>query len=150
MDTSPDFQVQTDATGTLGYGAYFQGRWIYGQWTEKMLPLSIEFKELYAIVAACYTWGHQWKHRRILFHCDNSAAVACMKSGTSRSPHVMRLIRSLYHVFVKYDFLARAIHIPGVSNTIADSLFRNLLQTIRRLAPSAAAQPDTPVLPQLA
>ena len=146
---SPDFHLQTDASGTWGFGAYFQGRWIQGSWTTEQSPFSIEYKELYAIVVACHTWGSEWARRRIEFHCDNSAVVACIKSGTSRSPDIMRLIRSLYHVSVKHDFLVSAVHIPGISNLIADAISRNLLQTFRRLAPSAAAHPETPVLPTL-
>jgi len=144
---APDFELQTDASGSWGYGAYFQGRWLNGSWPEELQLLSIEFKELYAIVTACHTWGHEWTRRRIRFHCDNAAVVACIKSGTSRSEPIMKLIRSLYHVSVKHSFLVSAVHIPGVANTIADSLSRNQLQSFRRLAPTAAAYADKAVPP---
>ena len=144
-----DLQLQTDASGTHGYGAYFSGRWLRGDWTAQDEGESIEYKELYAIVVACATWGPEWSRRRIRFQCDNQAVVDCMRSGTSRSPSIMRLIRALYLLCVEHDFLVSAVHIPGIANTIADALSRGLLQVFRAQAPAAAAEADRPVLPCL-
>jgi len=146
---SPDLQLQTDASGSWGYGAYFRGRWLQGTWSDEQLSLSITFKELYAIAVACLTWGSEWTRLRVQFHCDNSAVVACLKSGTSRSPPVMELIRSIYHASAKHDFVVSAVHIPGTANQIADAISRNLRQTFDRLAPHANREPDLPVLPKL-
>ena len=146
---APDFHLQTDASGAWGYGAYFQGRWTQGTWSASQQPLSIEFKELYAITVACHTWGSEWTRRRIQFHCDNSAVVAVIKSGTPRSSDIMKLVRSLYHISVRHNFLVTAEHIPGTVNSIADAISRNLHHKFRQLAPSAAVQPDSPILPQL-
>ena len=144
-----DLQLQTDASGTLGYGAFYAGRWLHGSWRPSQESQSIQFKELYAIVVACSTWASAWQRLRIQFQCDNSAVVDCIRSGTCRSADVMSLIRALYSLCVKYNFLVSAIHIPGVSNQIADSLSRGQLQMFRRLAPKANPQPDNPVLPHL-
>ena len=146
---APDMQLQTDASGTVGYGAYCAGKWLSMAWTPQQLQFSIEFKELFAIVVACHTWGHEWPRQRILFQCDNEAVVYCIKSGTSRSKTVMSLIRSLYHVCIKHNFLVSAVHIPGVKNCIADALSRGLLQKFKTLAPTAEVQPTTPILPLL-
>ena len=146
---APDMQLQTDASGTVGYGAYGAGQWLSMAWTTQQLQFSIEFKELFAIVVACHTWGHEWPRQRILFQCDNEAVVYCIKSGTSRSKTVMSLIRSLYHVCIKHNFLVSAVHIPGVKNCIADALSRDLLQKFKMLAPTAEVQPTTPILPLL-
>ena len=74
-DTSPDLQLYTDASGTLGFGAYFQGAWLMGSWSDTQLSRSIQWKELFAIVAATAAWGSKWKRKRILIHCDNQAIV---------------------------------------------------------------------------
>jgi len=130
---APNLQLQTDASGTIGYGAYYNGRWLHGTWSEAHAPLSIEFKELYAIVVACNTWASNWSRLRIQFHCDNSAVV----------------VRALYHICVQNNFILSAVHIPGTLNNIADALSRGLLQRFHQLAPMAASMPDTPVLPRL-
>ena len=50
-----EFQLFTDAAGTLGYGAFWNGHWFSEPWPAH-LHKSIEWKELYAIVIACKTW----------------------------------------------------------------------------------------------
>ena len=144
---SADLQLQTDASGTIGFGAFFNGRWFRGDWSPQQLELSITYKELFAIVAACATWGIEWLRLRVEFQCDNQAVVECLKTGTSRSPAVMALIRTLYSICVKHNFLIRASHLPGISNTIADALSRNKMDAFRTFAPTAAERPDTMVQP---
>jgi len=138
--------LYTDASGSVGWGAYYglQGRWIHGQWADDTLNKSIEYKELYAILAACATWGHNWARRRILVHCDNEAIVACLASGTSKSPDVMLLIRSLFLVCARNNFTLSARHVAGKANCIADALSRGLMQVFRSKAPRARPLPDTP------
>ena len=144
---TPDFdlELQTDASGACGWGAYYGGRWLQGTWSTEDLQKSIEYKELYAIVAACATWGAEWTRKRILFHCDNLSIVDCLKSGSSRSPPVMSLLRALFLVCAQHSFTMSAKHIPGVANNIADAISRGLLQRFRQLAPTARPQADTAV-----
>ena len=44
---SPDLELFTDSSGTIGYGAYCQGQWFNGRWTSEQLHHSIQWKELY-------------------------------------------------------------------------------------------------------
>ena len=145
---SPDLQLFTDSSGTLGIGAYCAGAWFNGRWTEEQIPQSIQWKELYPIVLAATVWGHQWTTRKILFSCDNEAVVTCMRSGTSRYPHMMALLRTLFLVAARGNFTVSAQHIRGVNNGIADSLSRFHMQEFWHLAPSAAHSP-TPFPPSL-
>ena len=143
-------QLQTDASGTHCYGAFYNGRWLRGEWTAQNKNENIEFKEMYAIVIACATWGSEWSRRRIQFQCDNKAVVDCIRSRTCRSPPGMTLIRALYLLWsIEHDFLVSAVHFPGVTNSVADALSRNLLQIFRRQTPEAAAELDQTVLPTL-
>ena len=142
--------LYTDASGAWGFGAFYgaEQRWIQGQWSCEDKEKSIEFKELYAIVAACATWGHHWSSRRIQLHCDNEAVVACVRSGTSRAPHLMPLLRCLVMLCARMNFVLSAKHVAGRSNVIADALSRGNLQAFRRHAPTARALPDTiPTIP---
>ena len=86
----PDFQVSSDAAGSLGYGAIFQCHWFSGSWSASQAPLSIAYKELFPVVVAAHLWGPSWASRRVEFLCDNEAVVSVLKSGTSRDPHLMR------------------------------------------------------------
>ncbi|XP_065192706.1 uncharacterized protein LOC135823789 [Sycon ciliatum] len=144
---SPDLELFTDASGTLGWGAFNSGRWLQGTWSSEQLAHSIEWKELYALVTACCTWGKEWRQLRITMHCDNKAVVDCIRSGTSKSPPVMTLIRELFFVCARFNSTVAAAHIAGQSNCIADSLSRFRMEEFRRLAPAAQAQPDQAVLP---
>ena len=53
--TAADLNLFTDASCTLGFGAYFEGAWIMGTWSKEQLSRSIQWKELFAIVAAAAT-----------------------------------------------------------------------------------------------
>ena len=47
------------------------------------------------------------------------------------------LIRSLYHIASSYNFNIIIVHIPGVDNSIANSLSRLQMERFRRLVPEA-------------
>lgn len=73
-----EFQLYTDASSTVGYGAYWAGAWFCGTWPPTLANKSIDWKELYAIVVACATWGDSWvgNCKWVLFHCDNQAVTS--------------------------------------------------------------------------
>ena len=69
-------QLFTDAFSTIGYGGTFRRQWLQGAWENldsQEQGLSINWKELYAIVAACHIWGSRWSQKRLLFHCDSQS-----------------------------------------------------------------------------
>ena len=141
---SSALRLFTDSSGTIGYGAYFQGHWFNGKWPSHDLQRSIQWKELFPIVLAAATWGPQWSTKRILFLCDNEAVVAALRSGTSLSPEIMVLIRTLHFCAAKHNFTASAKHVPGAHNSIADALSRFHMQVFRLLAPDADTTPTPP------
>ena len=140
--------LYTDASGSWGFGAYYgaEQRWLQGKWTDDQAELSIGYKELYAVVAACSTWGHHWSSMRLRIHCDNAAVVACIRSGTSRAPRLMPLLRCLVMICARQNFVLSAEHVAGRTNVIADALSRGQTQVFRRAAPAAREQPD--VIPE--
>ena len=85
--------------------------------------------------------GERWRTLRIRLLCDNQAIVHCVGSGSSRCPHVMSLLRSLFLSAAKYSFTVSAQHIPGTHNVIADSLSRFRMQVFRSHAPQASPKP---------
>ena len=45
MSASPDLQVTSDASGSLGFGAYFNREWFSGSWVSSQMAHSIAYKE---------------------------------------------------------------------------------------------------------
>ena len=76
--TSEDLKLVTDASSTIGFGAVYKNSWIQGRWDVRASLLSIDVKELFAIVAAVLTWGTAWKGKRIvspLLKCGNGVLL---------------------------------------------------------------------------
>lgn len=139
-------ELFTDASCSIGFGAYFQGHWAYGVWPEdgSIHARDITFKELFPIVLALHLWGDTLRNSRVIFRCDNEAVVTIINKQSSRSQPVMSLVRSLVLFCLSHNILFRAKHIPGIVNDIADSLSRGQLARFRALAPEADPCP-TPI-----
>ena len=138
----PDFQVSSDAAGSLGYGAIFKSQWISGAWSAEQSQLSIAYKELFPIVVAAYLWGPQWVSRQVEFLCDNESVVAVLKSGTSRDKSLMMLLHYLPMLAIRHSFSFTASSVPGKDNPVADALSRFQFQRFRCLVPHADATPS--------
>ena len=151
LTPAPDLELYTDASGTLGFGAYYQGAWFRGDWAPHQhisAGTSIQWQELFAIVAAILTWGHLWRGKRILFNCDNLAIVHAWRGKRCREPRVMALLRTLCMHAARHNYVVHLHHLPGTCNLIADALSRNQMAKFRRLAPQADITP-TPTPAQL-
>ena len=141
---SPDLELFTDTSGSLGYSIFYTGHWISEPWPPQLQDSSIQWKELYPIAIACLLWGQQWSGKKLLFHCDNQAVVDIWASGTSRDPLIMHLVRSIFFGAATHHYTILVTHIAGTNNSIADSLSRPQITQFRRLNPTADVEP-TPV-----
>ena len=132
----------TDASSTVGFGGFYEGKWFCDIWP-KDLPsisdkvLSMAFLELYPIVVAAVLWGKNWCGKRILFYCDNLATVKILTKGRSREPTIMKLMRRLVMCAAHFNFAIYSEHLPGKINLIADSLSRLQMEKFHQLAPDA-------------
>ncbi|KAL9961224.1 hypothetical protein ACROYT_G030129 [Oculina patagonica] len=100
----PDFQVSSDASGSLGHGAIFKSHWFCGAWLAVQRSSSIAYKELFPIIIAASLRGSQWVSRRVEFLC-NESVVAVLKSGTPQDQSLMLLLRYLSMLAVRHSFL---------------------------------------------
>lgn len=143
-------ELFTDAAGTIGFGAYFQGHWAFGAWPKTLLATSpdITFKELLPIVVALHLWGSHFSNCKVIFHCDNQAVVHIINKQSTRSKPSMHLVRLLVSVCLSQNILFKAQHIPGCRNNVADALSRFQMDRFRALAPDADPKP-TPIPPAL-
>ena len=112
MEQSPDVHLYTDATGSIGFGAFFDNQWFQSLWLPGHHLISITCQEVYPIYLACMLWGPMWANRRICFHCDNQAMVTIL----STIMNLVRLITLQTHLF---NFTFTSKHMPGVNNGIA-------------------------------
>jgi hypothetical protein len=70
---------------------------------------------------------HEVVGKRVLVKSDNSTVVAYVnKQGGTRSPTLCLHARRLWDWSISHDIHLRAIHIPGIVNTLADNLSRGV------------------------
>ena len=135
-----DLCLYTDASGS-GLGAVFGNEWIQARWDELHASMDVDFQELFAILAAAYTWGKNWTGQRIVFITDNKPITHIWDKGSSPSPKIMILVRKLLLIAVQNQFSVAFKHIPGTLNPIADALSRFQENRFRTLKPDAAVHP---------
>ena len=148
---STPLNLFTDASGTLGFRAYFNGSWFRCSWLshQRLDVRSIQWQELFAIVTAAKVWGPQLAKLRVRFNYDNQAIVYAWSGQSSRDVAIMKLLRELFFIAACHNFSVKLVHIPGMHNPLADALSRNLLSRFFSLAPQADPDP-TLIPPELA
>ena len=136
-------QLYTDASGRLGFAAYWAGEWIRGDWLpHQQLPFrSIQWQELFAIVAATTTWQARLRGKSVRFFCDNEPIVKAWRKQSSKHPAIASLLRTLFLIAAQNNFTIALKHLPGKHNCIADALSRNQLSRFFALAPQANPEP---------
>ena len=75
MSATPDLEVTLDASGSLGFGAYFRNKWFTGSWAPSQAAQSIAYKELFPIVITTRVWDSSWSQRHVLFRSDNDSVI---------------------------------------------------------------------------
>lgn len=140
-----DLLLFTDAALRIGFGAILGNSWIQSRWiTDATAGEDINFQELFAIMAATYTWGSQWAGKRIVFVTDNQSITQIWSSGTTSVPTLMSLVRKVFMFAALNDFSISLKHIHGHSNAAADALSRFQMERFRGLMPDADQNP-TPI-----
>ena len=109
------------------------------QWHSTWSDKSIRLKELLPAMLACVIWGPAWAHKQVQVLCDNAAVI---NTRTSKCPHIMHLVRCLHFFIAHFDFILKAMHIPGVLNVGADAMSRNRPQVFVQATPTAQPHPD--------
>ena len=134
--SSNKLQLYTDAAGALGFGAAFGSKWCYGKWPSHWLHRNIAFFEFYPVGLSLHLWGHERQNRCILFCTDNEALVHVINKQLCKDKALMFFMQALVLVCLRNNILFRAKHVPGVHNTLADSLSQLQVETFQRFAPS--------------
>ena len=125
-DLRPITDLQTDACSEA-IGAFHAGDWFYSNLyvdCPELSGLHINFKEALCVVFAAMRWCSSWKNKIIHVYCDNTAAVAMLNKGTTRSPVMMTYLRHLFWLSATFNFRLKAFHVPGRLNIVADHISR--------------------------
>lgn len=146
--TDYEFDLYTDASGTIGWGAYLHGKWCQGRWPHVWLQYSIAFKEIFPIMVACAVFRDEFKNKRILLHTDNMSVLAIVNTKTSKCPLIMRIVRKLVLDCLINNMSIKACYINTKCNSISDALSRFQTARFRQLAPTADTDP-VPVPPSV-
>ena len=122
---------------------FFGRKWFYGVWPNELSGdlVSIQWKELFPIYAACFTWGPERHCKRILFHTDNKTDVAIWTAQATKSSDIMNIVHKLFLVTAKFDFEIKLVHIEGRLNSLSDSLSCMQIDCFRDLFPDAEEEP---------
>ena len=136
---SADLELSSNAASACGCSAIFGNSWFALHWPVDIDLPHISVLELIPIVLAASYWGKFWSGQRILFHCDNSAAVQALQKHTSKNPHLLKLLRHMAYFAIKFNFSFSAVHVEGKLNQKAEALSRFRFQVFRELCPSPDA-----------
>ena len=141
-----DIRLATDAS-KRGFGGVFGNQWVQAAWPRTMVALNkglaidIDYLELFAIYAACATWGHLWAGNRIVIYTDNLPITDVWQMGTSKSPSLMSLVRKIFLEAAEYEYCLALKYLPGKLNVQADSLSRFQMSQFRTANPQASPHP---------
>ena len=127
----------TDAAASLGFGASFGSHWFSCPWPNTDHDHHISFLELFAVVAAIFTWADKLINKQIILHTDNMAIVHIWKTGSCKDKSLMKLIRSLFLFTAQHNINLFLTHIPGHNNYLSDALSRLQVTKFRKLCPEA-------------
>jgi hypothetical protein len=83
----------------------------------------INILELRAIQAAFLTWAQAWSQKTIIVHTDSEVAFWALTNHKAYGPAFYPL-RHILLLASTYDIIIRPVHIPGITNNIADTLSR--------------------------
>lgn len=89
-----------------------------------LAPTHINVKELAAISMAAHRWGYKWRGQRVVVYTDSEVAMAIVNKGSTPNKACTELLKGLSLLALRFDFSLTAVHIPGVSNTMADAISR--------------------------
>ena len=147
--TQDEVHVFSDASKSIGFGAYMGCKWFCGRWPSQWYTSqNIVLLEFIPVILALLLWSNFFVNKLLILHIDNEALVAVINRMRSKEPLVMNLVRQLVVKSLDINCLIKAVHIEGLSNILADSLSRLQVKAFKDLHQTAEDSPcDCPSLP---
>ena len=133
----PVWNLCSDASGKVGFGAYSEFGHMWGFWKgpggrcphEESPPSEvyddhINEEELWPVLAGLKRWGNSFRNSIVYVTTDNTQVLSVLRTGRSQNATAMAWSRELFWSLSFYNIHLKARWIPGVDNIIADSLSR--------------------------
>jgi hypothetical protein len=133
----PQVTVTTDACNT-GWGGHLGSLKVQGLWTSSQMALHINCLEMLAVLHTLRAFRQQIQGKSVLVKTDNIAVRQYINfSGGTGSAALCALSLRLLRWCMTWKISLIAEYVPGIQNTLADTLSRRILsQTEWRLKPS--------------
>ena len=126
-----DLELTSDAASTCGCSDILSNCWSALRWQVDITLPHIAVLELIPIVLAASLSAKYLSGQRVLFQCDNSAAVEVGQKCNSKNSHLLKLLKYMAYFAVKFNFNFSAVHVEGKLNPKADALSRFRFQVFR-------------------
>ena len=135
------FFSDASKNSSLGFSAVYKNKyWFAHRWPvgfiERYDP-SIQFLELYALVAAVLTWGSKKEltNARVTIFCDNKSVRDMVNSQISTKKDCMKLLRLLVLNNIEHNRRLFVEYVESARNDLADVLSRLKFSEFWRIAP---------------
>ena len=92
--------------------------------SETEISLKKFITEIYPKYVMLSMFGNHIPNSNVLFYCDNSSVCQIINKQSSKHPFIMKIVRSLFLLLVKYNIHLKCRHIPGINNTLCDKISR--------------------------
>ena len=99
MVKSVEYTWQNGASGSLGFGTYFNGDWFRGDWQ----PHHTSHAGPYTLAETVCHRG-LWSGLRIHFHCGNLPIVQAWARQSAKHPDLKQLLLTLFLVAAQHSF----------------------------------------------
>ena len=126
-----EIEFYTDASGVIGLGGYCGSSWMAQRWDKKFLKEynpSIEYLELFALVAGVLNWIDRFKNSRVVIFCDNQSVCAMINNNSTSCHNCMSLVRIFVLKCLIENVRVFAKFVKSKDNKIADLLSRDQIQ----------------------
>ena len=128
----------------LRFGGICNKSWMYQQWDPSFIEQedpSIEYLELYAVLATVLNWLHRFQNSQIILFCNNQSVVAMINNTTSSCPNCLILIRELVLHSLCLNVRVFAKYVPSKQNKQADYLSRLRISDFNAITPNHDEEP---------
>ena len=139
--SSCKLHLQTDASGSIGYGAVFGTNWFQGLWPEPWKSFSIAVLEFYPLVAAVKVWGESFRDKNVVFVTDNQAIVSVVNNQNAKDKQLQFLLRTFVLDCLRLNVCFSALHVSSEQNAVPDALSRAQFHRFFQISPGASHYP---------
>ena len=126
IDDTPITPVLTDSSLFAG-GAFCNGDFYYTVWHADFATIAdtcINYKEAMIATLAVRRWGHLLTNRTVIIYTDNMCAATILNKNTCKNKVLLQSLQEMFWTAVKYNFVVKAIYMPGYLQTLPDSISR--------------------------